>query len=251
MLFLIISIVIIFLFITILETIIARNGITNDFPSPKREPVEYGKQGKKLIYLLMGDSTAAGQGAAYTDGIGVHTAIHLSKNYHVSFINTGFSGATIKDVLFDQTSILKEVTPDIVLISAGANDATRLRNFSQVKKDMETIIERILAKNCDAKIILTGSPDVGSVKRLVPPLNWEVSWISNMLNKNAIKPLIKKYALTYAPLYEETGPIFRKDPSLLADDKFHPNAKGYAVWSSVLNKAIDNAEKNQHSHCER
>lgn len=237
------------LLITIIEAFIALRGTNENFPRPHRETNIYGEGKKKLNYLMLGDSTAAGQGAEYQDGIALRTVDHLKKGRQIIFINTGVPGATTHDVLTDQLRLLENFKPDVVLISVGANDSVKLSNPWQVKKDIETIVQKIIAKNCEAKIVITGSPDVGSVKRLLFPLNWEVSGLGYLLNKIAFKPIIQQYNLTYAPLYEETGPIFRKDPTLLAEDLFHPNAEGYEVWAKVLNKSLDQALKNQPNHC--
>ena len=47
--------------------------------------------------------------------------------------------------------------------------------------------------------------------------------------------------LTFAPIAAETGPQFRRDPSLFAADRFHPNDRGYATWIPVLNRALNQA----------
>lgn len=243
------SLLALIIIVTVIETFIAKQGITDKFPRPDRKPVVYKDTGPNRNYLLLGDSTAAGQGAAYEDGIAVKTAKHLKKKYTVTMVNTGVPGATVAEILAEQSPVLATFKPDIVLLSVGANDTTKLRNPWQVKKELQTLVKKILQTNCEAKIIITGSPDVGSVKRLPFPLNWEISGLSYLLNTIAFKPVVKQYNLTHAPLYEETGPIFRKDPSLLAPDLFHPNAQGYTVWANVLNAALDEALTNQPSHC--
>ena len=38
---------------------------------------------------------------------------------------------------------------------------------------------------------------------------------------------------------EKTGDAFKKDPTLFAQDKFHPNARGYVYWTTLINQALD------------
>jgi lysophospholipase L1-like esterase len=47
--------------------------------------------------------------------------------------------------------------------------------------------------------------------------------------------------LVLAPIAEKTGPAFRRDRSLFHPDRFHPNARGYALWTAVLNEALAQA----------
>ena len=53
----------------------------------------------------------------------------------------------------------------------------------------------------------------------------------------------------HAPIAERTGPSFRKDRTLFAADRFHPNARGYALWIAVINDALDAAIARQPGPC--
>jgi len=47
--------------------------------------------------------------------------------------------------------------------------------------------------------------------------------------------------VTFAPIAADTGPGFRRDRSLFADDRFHPNARGYATWLPTLDRTLEKA----------
>jgi len=51
----------------------------------------------------------------------------------------------------------------------------------------------------------------------------------------------QNYGLTFAPIADRTGPLFRRDRTLFSDDRFHPNDRGYATWTAVINEALDRA----------
>ncbi len=226
----------------IVEVLYAFNDIPKGFINPVQEVREYGSDGNELIYFVFGDSTAAGQGAVYEQGIAVSTAKHLAKSHKVKMINYGVSGATLVDVLEKQIPKMSHINPGIVLLSVGGNDVTHRTSNSDIDQRLEGIINAIKSKNDQVKIVLTGSPDMGSVPRFLPPLSWIATLQSNRINV-VFHSKIEKYNLTFAPIAQKTGPVFKKDRSLFASDKFHPNEKGYAVWNTVLNNALDEALK--------
>jgi len=238
----------VFIGILIIEGIIASLGEREQFTNPKRESQTFGQKGDKLRYLVMGDSTGAGQGADYSQGIAVVTAKNLAQKYQVEFLNTSISGAQVKDVLSDQLEVGLKFNPDLVLISIGANDVTGRTSLSTVESQLDQLISKILESNCKAKIVLTASPDMGTAPRFAQPLRYVAGLQSQRINK-VFDKIILKYNLTLAPIAKETGPLFKKDKSLFAEDRFHPNERGYATWITVLNPILEDTLTSQPLHC--
>ncbi|MBA3757304.1 SGNH/GDSL hydrolase family protein [Candidatus Saccharibacteria bacterium] len=204
--------------------------------------------GQPLTFVVLGDSTSAGQGGNYTTGIAQSSAEYLAKSNTVTFYNFSVSGARINDVLNKQWPKAESLKPNVVLVSAGANDVTGRTSLKKVSIDFDKLINKIIEANCDSKIVLTGSPDMGSIPRLVQPLRALAGTRSESLNK-VVDKLVKKYEIIRAPIAEKTGPAFRKDRFLFAIDKFHPNDAGYQVWIPVLTAALDAAKSMQKSRC--
>ncbi|CAN5660020.1 hypothetical protein BH23PAT2_BH23PAT2_05750 [soil metagenome] len=234
--------------LTIAQVLIARRDPPIGFENPSPEPVVFGKGNEPLRYVVLGDSTAAGQGADYEDGIAMRSARHLSRHYRVSLINFSVSGAKVADVVDEQLSKAVQARPDLVLLSVGANDVTSLTNPKNVKNDLGKIIDELIAGSCDVKIVITGAPDMGSIPRFAQPLRYLAGLSTKRLN-NKILPLAREKNITIAPIAEETGPVFRQKPELFSEDKFHPDASGYEVWSKTINPALDEALVNQLSNC--
>lgn len=247
-LFITCSILLILIGIIIGEIFIAQQGVVPLFQNPGETPYVIQNDYSSLTYLVLGDSTAAGQGSAYAQGIAVQTAKYLSKNAHVTMINSAISGAITHDIVQKQLNILHIIRPDIVLISIGSNDVIHLTSLRSIKKDTNTIIDQILQKNCHAKIIFTGAADVGASPRFLFPLSWIVTFRAKQV-ADVFKSLVVERELTFAPILEKTGSIFYHDRSLFASDRFHPNQDGYALWVSVLTGAVDSAKDIQPSHC--
>lgn len=200
-----------------------------------------GDSGPPIIYLVLGDSTAAGVGAAYDQGIAVGTARELARSYRVTLWNVAVSGARMREVLDNQLpEALTHARPDLVLLSVGANDVTHLTSIPSMRRRLGTIVRRLRASNPDVRIVITGTPDMGSPPRIPWLLRGVASRRTRMVNR-MFRAEAQKQRLTFAPIAEVTGPMFRKDRSLFFQDRFHPNERGYAAWISVLNESIAGA----------
>jgi lysophospholipase L1-like esterase len=210
------------------------------FQNPSREPLRFGDNGPALTYVVMGDSTAAGQGAPYTQGIAVGTATALAADHRVTMTNLAVSGARINDVVEGQLAAAVRLHPDLVLLSVAANDVTHLSSVAAVRSSLLRIVRALKAANPDVAIVATGSPDMGSPPRIPRLLRGLASARTEAINR-MFRNVAAGEHLTFAPIAETTGPLFRKDRSLFGDDRFHPNARGYATWIHVLNEAIAGA----------
>ncbi len=108
--------------------------------SPARASLTFGTSGPELTYVVLGDSTAAGVGGDYERGIAVATARELAKRRIVSMTNLSVSGARIEDVRKVQLPLAESMRPDLVLLSAGANDVTHLTRLRSVQRDLRAIV---------------------------------------------------------------------------------------------------------------
>ena len=220
--------------------IIKNNGTPVAVPTIPREVQTVG-EGKQLNYLILGDSTGVGQGGNYDKGIATLTAQHIaSRGYKVQYQNFAISGARVNDVLTKQLDDALVTRPDIVLLPIGANDVTHLTKLSKVETDMRAVVAKLKSANPDVKIIITGSPQMGSVPRFPQPIKtiakWRTAQINKVFGRVAADPNV-----TFAHIADETGKTFLEHPEYFAADKFHPLDEGYAVWVPILNAAIDKA----------
>jgi len=204
-----------------------------------REPLSVGS-GQPIKYVVLGDSTAAGVGAPYDDGIAVRTAKHLGGTSQVTMRNFGVSGARMKDVVEKQLPQAEAVKPDLVLISAAANDVTHLTSIPKMRGRLQEVVRRLRVANPRVLIVVTGAPDMGSPPRIPWILRGFASVRTKMVNRMFRSEAVK-LRLVFAPIAQITGPMFRGDRTLFDADRFHPNTRGYATWVVVLNEAIDRA----------
>ena len=218
--------------------------------APRRAPaaLETIGAGPTLRYLVLGDSTAVGEGGTYEKGIAAATTRHLAAGRKVETRNLGVSGAQVSDVLREQLPRIGSFVPDVVLISAGANDVTHLTSGRSLRRDLEQIVERLVDLNCHVRIVVTGAPAMRTPPRIPRLLRGIAGWRTNVLN-GAVRDVARRHDLTFAPIAEKTGPLFARDKTLFSADEFHPSDAGYATWIAVLNPALDRALAAQADHC--
>lgn len=194
--------------------------------------------GNPLVYVVLGDSTAVSQGSAYSEGYAVDSAAYLAEQHAVTWFNLAQPGARAGDVAADQVGQAVRYMPDIVLIAAGANDVTHLTPLRSVKRSLQSAITALRKANPQVKIVLTGAPDMGSPRRIPPPLRQLAGIRTEYLNA-AVRQLADGKSIVFAPIAEKTAPAFRANPELFASDKFHPNDAGYELWKPVIRQALN------------
>jgi lysophospholipase L1-like esterase len=242
----VILVLILLLFVEVL--IIKYSGGEVPAPTIPRSPQTLGS-GPPLTYVVMGDSTSIGQGAGYSQSYAATSAQHLAQSHTLKFVNVGVSGAVAKDVLDTQLSKAESYKPDIVLIAVGANDARHLVRGRVIRQSMQQIIDGLKRSNCKVRIIVTGSPAMDSTPRFsLWPAKQLMGLRTHQVN-NVFTALIAKNHLTLAPIALKTRAAFLADPTLFAADKFHPNARGYALWTPVVNHALDQALNSPAPEC--
>lgn len=215
--------------------IVAFNGEKVPVPNITRS-LTLGK-GAPLNYVVIGDSTAIGQGANYKDGVAYNSAEYLAQTHKVTLTNYGISGAVSSEVLDGQVDAAAKQKPDIALICLGANDVTHLSSLKSVEKSMTAIITSLQKSNKHIKIVLTGAPAMGVVPRFPFVVKFLAGIRTDQINK-VIQKVADKKSVTRLKIAEITGPIFLKKPELFAEDNFHPNSKGYSVWTPIIIDAL-------------
>lgn len=200
----------------------------------------YADAGPRLTYVVLGDSTAAGVGGDYEAGITMSTTRALQKLNDVDMTNFAISGARIHDLRELQLPKAAALHPDLVLLVVGANDVTHLTGIRSMRTDLRAIVQALKAANPKVKIVITGSPDMGAPPRIPWLLRGIATWRTKQVNRMFREEAVRN-DLIFAPIADVTGPMFRRDHSLFAEDRFHPNTRGYATWVPVLNEALATA----------
>jgi lysophospholipase L1-like esterase len=193
-------------------------------PGPRRG--ELGR-GPDLRLLILGDSSAAGVGAAHQEeALSGQLAAALSPSRHLSWQLEAGTGATSRSTL-TRLKTLPRQHFDIVLLVLGVNDVTSFAPLTRILADRAQIA-RTLSDRFDApKLIITGIPPLGQFPLLPDPLRW-------ILGKRAarLEQRLQEQAERAGHLYLPFTMALTRD--LMAEDGFHPSPRAYQHWAEAL-----------------
>jgi lysophospholipase L1-like esterase len=195
--------------------------------------------GTPLTLAVLGDSTTTGIGTdcvedTYAALVGQALAARGPVEVHV----LGRAGARLADVLVDQVPLAKTLTPDLVLLVVGANDATHVTPLA----DVRARTRKVLSELAGTPIVLAGVPRL-SLARVVPfPLR-ELSFYRSirvtavMRRAAAGHPGVHFVSLSMRPVG-----LDGTSRAWLSTDRFHPSAYGYAQWANAFLPALLTAD---------
>jgi lysophospholipase L1-like esterase len=179
-----------------------------------------------LRLLVLGDSTAAGVGAAtQDDALPGNLARQLAARTGrgVQWSAAGRNGATARDLVTDylETAVAKRW--DLVFLTIGANDALGLRTRSAFARDMRVILNALTAVS--PVVLVSSLPAFGRFELLPNPLRFNLYLHSRSL-EDAARSVVAAFDTAHMspppPPYTE---------GFFATDLFHPSASGYRDWA--------------------
>lgn len=170
---------------------------------------------KQKVILFFGDSLTAGYGLNPEDAFPALIEKRLREDglaAHV--INAGLSGETSAGGLTRIDWILRQPI-DVFILELGANDGLRGLPLTDTKKNLQTILDKVKAKNPNCELVIAGMmvpPNMGkeysdAFKKLYPDLASK--------NKASLIPFL---------LQSVAG-----NEGLNQADGIHPNALGHSI----------------------
>lgn len=191
--------------------------------------------GSLVRLLVAGDSGAAGVGAPAQDqALCGHLVRRLSRHHTVQWCVLAVNGLDSPGLL----SLLQE-TPcarfDVVVLSIGANDATRLCAPLQWARWQNRLAELIDQRFAPALLVFSAVPPMHACLALPQPLRWFMGRWAMQMNQSLAGQLIEQAGRTMHWHPETTT------TDGMASDGIHPSAAGYATWADGLSQRILNS----------
>ena len=170
---------------------------------------------KKKTIVVFGNSLTAGYGLTPSEAFPAIIQKKIdSLGLPYQVINAGVSGETSSGGNTRIDWILREPV-DIFILELGANDGLRGILLSETKKNLQSIIDKVKAKNPAAKLILAGMQ--------IPP-NMGQSYATEF--RDIFTDLASKNEMTLIPfLLEGVG----GETNLNQEDGIHPTAEGHHI----------------------
>ncbi len=181
-----------------------------------------------LRLLVLGDSTAAGVGAAtQNDALAGHLARELGAltGRGVEWRAVGRNGASSRDIITDYLGDVKSDSFDIVFLSVGANDALKLRPRWAFARDIRSIIASLRESNPSSIILMSSLPAFFRFELLPNPLKFNL-YVHSMSLEDAARAVIAN-----TPAAHMSPPPPPYSAGFFATDLFHPSASGYRDWA--------------------
>ena len=179
-----------------------------------------------LRLLVLGDSTAAGVGAATQDdalpgNLARLLATHTGRG--VQWSAAGRNGATARDIVTDYLDAVAAQQWDVVFLTVGANDALALRRRASFGRD----IRRILATMTEVSplVLMSSLPAFFRFELLPNPLRFNL-----YLHSRSLEDAARAIVDTFPSVHMSPPPPPYTD-GFFATDLFHPSAAGYRDWA--------------------
>jgi acyl-CoA thioesterase-1 len=177
------------------------------------------------VILFFGDSLTAGYGLSQEEAFPALIGKKLDKSGKpAKVVNAGLSGETSAGGLSRIDWILRQPV-DVFVLELGANDGLRGLPLDQTQKNLQSIIDKVRAKNPSVKIVLAGM--------MVPP-NMGADYTSKF--KKIYPELAKKNSLVLIPFLLQD--VAGKE-ELNQADGIHPNTEGHKIVANNVFKILD------------
>jgi acyl-CoA thioesterase I len=174
--------------------------------------------------LFFGDSLTAGYGLSTDEAFPALVEKKLVKDGKAAkVVNAGLSGETSAGGVSRIDWILKQPV-DIFILELGANDGLRGLPIEQTIKNLQTIIDKVRAKNPKVKVVIAGM--------MVPP-NLGADYTTKF--QKIFPDLAKKNKATLIPFLLQN---VAGNEKLNLSDGIHPNPQGHKIVADNVLKAI-------------
>jgi acyl-CoA thioesterase-1 len=190
-------------------------------PAAKRDP------SKVITIVALGDSLTAGYGLSRQQAWPALIAEKMrAAGYEFEIVNAGSSGDTTAGGLRRLPALLRAHKKiDIFILELGINDVFRGVDLSQIRENLQAIIDQTRARNPNVSIVVAGMQ--------LPEYSSEdyVSAFGSMFAS-----LAKKNGATSIPFFLEG---VAGDPALNQWDRAHPSAAGQRVLAENVWRVLE------------
>jgi lysophospholipase L1-like esterase len=185
--------------------------------------------GEPIVFAMLGDSTAAGQGVEdplQTPGALLASGLAAVAEVPVQLVNVALTGAQSSDLERQVTLALRHEL-DVAMIMIGANDVTHRMRPAESVRHLEHATRRLIASGVE--VVVATCPDLGTIEPIAQPLRYVArQWSRNLAAAQTIA-VVEAGGRTVS-LGSLLGPEFLARPKdLFGPDRFHPSIEGYAT----------------------
>lgn len=206
--------------------------------APLSEPDARALADPAFALLVLGDSTAVGTGvhdgedalpAALGRELGLETPGGTDAAGFAPALALGRNGATAADVRADFLDRAAASGADTVVVLVGWNDAMRLRSTRAFARDLTSIVRTLQARRLGRRVCVVAPPHFERFPVLPQPLRFALGAHAAGLRRAAAR-VCRTWGAVLAPGIDGS--------SASPDDRFHPDAAGYARLARGIAAAL-------------
>ncbi|GAB4475691.1 MAG: SGNH/GDSL hydrolase family protein [Burkholderiaceae bacterium] len=207
---------------------------TPRLPVAAGAPAGEAGSGAPLRLLVIGESTAAGVGAAHHgEALAGELAVRLARRLgrRVLWRVLGENGATARRAL--RVLEAADTAPaDLAVVALGVNDVLEQTRAARWQSVMAALVARLHARTGAREVILLEVPPLARFPALPRPLRDVLGADARRLDArlariaarpDAREPRVRHYRFAFDGARE-----------FFARDGFHPSARGYARWAELI-----------------
>lgn len=150
-------------------------------------------------------------------------------------INRGFGGSQLSDSIYYFDRIVLPYKPRMIVLYAGSNDIAAKKTPQTVVDDCKTFVHKVETELPGTKIAfvaINASPSRWKDVEKVKEANREIAAFMGEAKD-------RLFIDTYSAMLDSEG---KPRPELYVADRLHLNAKGYAIWTSIIGPYLGPAE---------
>ncbi len=202
--------------------------VTPKLPEPEGGREGLCGEGPAFSVLIIGDSAAAGVGAASQDeALSGHLLGALSSRYAVIWKLLAQSGDTSTQLL-DKMRCVPDAHFDAVVVSIGVNDVTSMTTTATWLNNLRALHTLLQQKFGAPQVYFSSLPPMHLFPALPHPLRWWLGRRALQFNR-----LLEEFAQN-RPRCTFVAIPYPPDQQLIAADGFHPGPLAYRLWGAHL-----------------
>lgn len=191
--------------------------------------------GPRIRLLILGDSAAAGVGAAtQAEALSGQLVAQLAQDRQVDWRLIARSGSTTSDLLAHLRKRPLAPAWDVAVLSLGVNDAIRRCTPAQFAAQQRELIALLRETAGVRMIYLSGLPPVHRFPALPEPLRWYLGAAATRLDQTLAEVATGEGGCEYVSLRA----VAELDATAIASDGFHPGPPVYALWAATVANRI-------------
>jgi lysophospholipase L1-like esterase len=190
-----------------------------------------GGQEPALRVLFVGDSSVVGVGVSHTNqaiGASFARAWRDRTGRAVYWRQRGEYGATVRGITERVVPTIEAEPVDLVVVGAGTNDIMKRTPARRFGPDLRALVRGVRDRVGHAPVFMCQLPPIWSFPVLPEPLRSWAGVRRQQLDR------VQRRTVASLPDTRLFSGIDSLDPTLFAEDGFHPGPSGYAYWADRL-----------------